>query len=220
MTDDRWSTTVIKSRDVVSDNTQQHSTDTGSQRATEAPDKTLHQQQAELLIPSRADACFHVVYAGFTPRTILPTRQTRQSSSLLLSNLASLEELWRRFPAPSRQERRPVWSSAAVAHLPRRLMCCSFKVVDGGYLSHCCLRVASDQSAHSPLTPGNNEVLSLRELLLSRHFPLSAKPRERPSRPAVSETLRQARPSFTNDVSHPPAIYYMPKYKADWGYLH
>lgn len=86
-----------------------------------------------------------------------------------------------------------MWSSAAGAHLPGGLMCCSFKVVDGGYLSHCCLGVASDQSAHSPLTPGNNEVLSLREPLLSRHFLLSAKPRERPSRPAASETLRQSR---------------------------
>lgn len=83
-------------------------------------------------------------------------------------------------------------SSAAVAHLPGGLMCCSFKVVDGGYLSHCCLRVTSDQSAQSPLTPGNNEVLSLRELLLSRHFLFSRMPRERPSRPAVSETLRQS----------------------------
>lgn len=59
MTDDRRSTVIIKSTDVVSDNTQQHWIDTGSQCATEAPDKTLHQQQAEPLIPSRADACFH-----------------------------------------------------------------------------------------------------------------------------------------------------------------
>lgn len=98
-------------------------------------------------------------------------------------------------------------------------MCCSFKVVDGGYLSHCCFRVASDQSVHSPLTPGNNEVLSLRELLLSRHFLLSAKPRERPSRPAVSQTLGQSRLFFTNHVSS-QAISHMLEYKADVGYLH
>lgn len=98
-------------------------------------------------------------------------------------------------------------------------MCCSFKVVDSGYLSHCCLGVASDQSAHSPLTPGNNEVLSLRELLLSRHFLLSAKPREKPSRRAVSETLKTIPPFFTNHISS-QAISHMPKYKADVGYLH
>lgn len=95
-------------------------------------------------------------------------------------------------------------STAAEAQLPGGLMCCSFKAVDGGYLSHCCLRVTSKPSAHSPLTPGNNEVLSLRELLLSRHFLLSTKPRERPSRPAVSETLRQACLFFSNHVSVQP----------------
>lgn len=37
---------------------------------------------------------------------------------------------------------------------------------------------------------------------------------------AVAETLRQACPSFTNHAFHPAATSYMPKYKADWGYLH
>ncbi len=53
----------------------------------------------------------------------------------------------------------PVWSSAAGAHLLQGSTCCVFRdgilqilVVTSGYLSHCCLSIISNQSAHSPLT--------------------------------------------------------------------
>ncbi len=63
------------------------------------------------------------------------------------------------FPVLSWQERRPVWSSAAVAHLLQCSTCCAFRdgilhslAVKSGYLSYCCLSIISNQSAHSPLT--------------------------------------------------------------------
>ncbi len=54
------------------------------------------------------------------------------------------------FPVLIWQERHPVWSSAAVAHLLQGLTCCAFRdgilntlVVTSGYLSYCCLSINS-----------------------------------------------------------------------------
>ncbi len=73
--------------------------------------------------------------------------------------LVSLCELYPPFPVLNWQERHPVWSSAAVAHLLQGSMCCAFGdgilltlVVTSGYLSYLCLPIISNQSAHSPLT--------------------------------------------------------------------
>ncbi len=78
--------------------------------------------------------------------------------------LVSLCELYPSFPVLSWQERHPVWSSAAGAHLLQGSTCCVFRdgilynlVVTSGYLSYCCLSIISNQSVHSPLT-------------LTRHF--------------------------------------------------
>ncbi len=71
----------------------------------------------------------------------------------------SLCELYPPCPVLNWQERHPVGSSAAVAHLLQGSMCCVFRdgilhisVVTSGYLSYCCLSIISNQSAHSPLT--------------------------------------------------------------------
>jgi len=67
-------------------------------------------------------------------------------------------------PVLSWQERHPVWSSAAVAHLLQGSTYCAFRdgilhtlVVTSGYLSYCCLSIISNQSAHSPLTSDINK---------------------------------------------------------------
>ncbi len=83
-------------------------------------------------------------------------------SSIIFYNLLILVrlcELYPPFPVLSWQERHPVCSSAAVAHLLQGSTCCAFKdgilhtlVVTSGYLSYCCLSIISNQSAHSPLT--------------------------------------------------------------------
>ncbi len=72
--------------------------------------------------------------------------------------LVSLCELQPPFPVLSWQERHPVWSSAAVAHLLQGSTCCAFRdgilhtlVVMRGYLSYCFLSI-SNQSANFPLT--------------------------------------------------------------------
>ncbi len=69
------------------------------------------------------------------------------------------------------QERHPVWSSAAVAHLLQGLTCCAFRdgilhtlVVTSGYLSYCCLYIISNHSAHSPLTSDFNKAFSSTQL--------------------------------------------------------
>ncbi len=63
------------------------------------------------------------------------------------------------FPFLSLQERHPMWSSAAVAHLLQGSTCCVFRdailhilVVSSVFFSYCCLSIISNQSAHSPLT--------------------------------------------------------------------
>ncbi len=91
-----------------------------------------HHHQLEPLRRGRMDPCFHVLYAKFWPCHLnvaaeIETLQTRQHfSNLLLSNLgepvwivASVSCCW--------QERHPVWSSAAVAHLLQGSTCCAFR---------------------------------------------------------------------------------------------
>ncbi len=93
------------------------------------------------------------------------------------------------FPVLSWQERHPVWSSAAVAHLLQGSTCCAFRdgilhtlVVTSGYLSYCCLSIISNQSAHSPLTSDINKAFSSTQLPLTGYFllfwPFSVNPRD------------------------------------------
>ncbi len=67
--------------------------------------------------------------------------------------LVNLCELYPPCPVLSWQERHPVWSSDAVAHLLQGSTCCVFRdgilhtlVVTSGYLSYCCLSIISNQS--------------------------------------------------------------------------
>ncbi len=102
--------------------------------------------------------------------------------------LVILSELYPPFPVLSRQERNPVWSSAAVAHLFQGSTCCAFRdgilhmlVVTSGYLSYCCLSIISNQSAHSPLTSDINKAFPSTQLPLTGYFlffgPFSVNPR-------------------------------------------
>ncbi len=91
--------------------------------------------------------------------------------------LVILCELYPPFPDISWQERHPVWSSAAVAHLLQGSTCCVFRdgilhtlVVTSGYLSYCCLSIISIQSAHSPLTSDINKTFSSTQLPLTGYF--------------------------------------------------
>ncbi len=122
-----------------------------------------HHHQPEPLRQGRMDPCFHVLYAKFWSYHLnvaaeIKTHQTRQRFSIFYCPiLVSLCELY--FPVLSWQERHPVWSSAAVAHLLQGSTCCAFRdgslhtlVVTSGYFSNCCLSIISNQSAYSPLT--------------------------------------------------------------------
>ncbi len=128
-----------------------------------SPTPLHHHHQPEPLRQGRMDPCFHVLYAKFWPYHLnvaaeIKTHQTRQRfSNLLLSNsdepvrIVASVSCW--------QERHPVWSSAAVAHLLQGSTCCAFRdgilhtlILTSGYLSYCCLSIISNQSAHYPLT--------------------------------------------------------------------
>ncbi len=125
----------------------------------------------------------------FTPNSD-PTIWISQPKSRLISPiLVSLCELYSPFPVLSWQERHPVWSSAAVAHLLQGSTCCAFRdgilhtlVVTSGYLSYCCLSIISNQSAHSPLTSDSNKAFLSTQLPLSGYFlffrPFSINPRD------------------------------------------
>ncbi len=95
---------------------------------------------------------------------------------LLLSHFG---ELVRKpsFAVLSWQERHPVWSSAAVAHLLQGSTCCAFRdgiphtlVVTSGYFSYRCLSIISNQSAHSPLSSDLNKAFSSKQLPLTGHL--------------------------------------------------
>ncbi len=119
--------------------------------------------------------------------------------------LVILCELYPPFPVLIWQERHPVWSSAAGAHLLQDSMCCALRdgilhtlVVTSAYLSYCCLSIISNQS---PLTSDINKAFSSTQLPLTGYFlffgPFFVNPKtvvgENPSRSAVFEILRRAR---------------------------
>ncbi len=94
--------------------------------------------------------------------------------------LVSLCELYPPCADLIRQERHPVWSSAAGAHLLQGSMCCVFRddilqtlVVTSDYLSNYCLSIISNQSAHSPLTSDINKAFSSTQLVLAGYFSFS-----------------------------------------------
>ncbi len=120
----------------------------------------------------------------------IQTHQTRQRFSIFYcAVLLSLCELYPPCPVLIWQERHPVWSSAAGAHLLQGSMCCVFRdgilqilVVTSGYLSYCCLSIISNQSVHSPLTSDINKAFSSTQLPLTGYFlffrPFSVNPRD------------------------------------------
>ncbi len=122
-----------------------------------------HHQQPEPLRQGTIDPCFHVLYAKFWPSECRSRKRLiRPGNAFTIFYcpiLVSLCELLTPFPVLSWQERHPVWSSAAVAHLLQGSTCCVFRdgilytlVVTSGYLSYCCLSIIFNQSAHSPQT--------------------------------------------------------------------
>ncbi len=163
-----------------------------------SPTSLHHHHQPEPLRQGRVDVdvnmWIHVLYANFWPYHLnvaaeIETHQIRHFSNLLLPILVSLCDLLPPFPVLSWQERHPVWSSAAVAHLLQGSTCCVFKngilhtvVVTSVYLSYYCLSIISNQSAHSPLTSDINKAFSSPQLLLTGYFlffrPLSVNPRD------------------------------------------
>ncbi len=95
----------------------------------------------------------------FTPNSDPTIWISQPKSRLIRPILVILCELYPPFPVLSWQERHPVWSSAAVAHLLQGSTCCTFRdgilhtlVVTSGYLKYCSLSIISNKSAHSPLT--------------------------------------------------------------------
>ncbi len=104
----------------------------------------LHHHQPEPLRQGRMNPCFLVFL-----RQILPLPSECRSRNRV--------QFWwfcvNWIPVLSWQERHPVWSSAAGAHLLQGSTCCVFRdgimhnlVVMSGYLSYCCLSIISNQS--------------------------------------------------------------------------
>ncbi len=145
---------------------------------------------------SQDGSCFHVLYAKFWPYHLWMLQQKSRLirpdnvfSIFYCPILVSLCELYPPCPVLIWQERHPVWSSAAGAHLLQGSTCCVFRdgilqilVVTSGYLSHCCLSIISNQSAHSPLTSDINKTFSSTQLPLTGYFlffrPFSVNPRD------------------------------------------
>ncbi len=112
-----------------------------------SPTLLNHHQQPE---PLRQGRMIHA-FMFFTPNSDPTIWMSQQKSRLILVILC---ELYPTCPVLSWQERHPVWSSAAEAHLLQGSTCCVFRdgilhilVVTSGYLSYCCLSIISNQSA-------------------------------------------------------------------------
>lgn len=98
----------------------------------------IHRQQPEPLIQSR------MLFMVNSDSTI---QMSLHNLRLVQFWWASIFLFW--------QERHPVWSSAALAHLLQGLRCCVFRnglLHTNGYLSYFCLPVGSKLPHHSPLT--------------------------------------------------------------------
>ncbi len=190
-----------------------------------SPTPLHHQYQPEPLRRGRMDPCFHVRYAKFWPYHLnvtaeIETHQTRQRfSNLLLSRLWwVLCELYPPFPVLNWQERHPVWSSAAVAHLLQgsNVLCVQRWysaypwLLQSGYLSYLCLSIISNKSAHS--SSDINKPFLTTQLPLTGYFlffgPFSVNPRDScelkiPCRSAVFEILRSTTTPCSKSLKSP-----------------
>ncbi len=136
----RWMHFSHKGMDMVSNNTQVSCGLNDAQLVLRGPKcakKTsptpLHHHQPEPLRQSRMDPCFHVLYTKFWPYIWM----LQQKSRLIRPGnvfpifyypiLVSMCEFWPLFPVLNWQERHPVRSSAAVAHLLQGSTCCAFR---------------------------------------------------------------------------------------------
>ncbi len=155
------------------------------------PTPLHHHQQPEPLRQGMIDPCFHVCIK-FWPYIWMSQQKSRPGNVFTIFYCPVLVILCELYPPCAVliwQERHPVWSSAAGAHLLQGSMCCVFRdgilqilVVTSDYLSYCCLSIISNQSAHSPLTSDINKAFSSTQLPLTGYFlffrPFSVNPRD------------------------------------------